>query len=123
MFVCQRQIFFIALIRDYINSFFNKCRTYERLIKKNINEIVAIRCFDYLIILANKENKLRERFGVTSWNRSNEEYLESTSRKQSFRAIVKDLIIEDVSFTARIAKKILLDLRRMRNFEVYNMNI
>ncbi len=46
-----------------------------------------------------------------------------TSRKQPFRAIVKDLIIENVSFIARIAKKMLLDLRRMRSFEVYNMDI
>ncbi len=106
-----------------MDPFFNECRAYGRLIEKNINGTVAVRCYGYLMIPANKEDELRERFGVTSWNRPDKEYLESTSRRQPFRAIVKDLVIEDVPFTARIAKKMLLDLRRMRSFEVYNMDI
>jgi len=121
--VRQRQIFSTALIRGHMDPFFNECRAYGRLIEKNINGIAAVRCYGYLMIPANKEDELRERFGVTSWNRPNKEYLEPISRRQPFRAIVKDLIIEDIPFTARIAKKMLLDLRRMRSFEVYNMDI
>ncbi len=106
-----------------MDPFFNECRAYGRLIEKNINGTVAVRCYGYLMIPANREDELRERFGVTSWNRPDEEYLEPASRRQPFRAIVKDLVTEDVPFTAKTAKKMLLDLRRMRSFEVYNMDI
>ena len=103
--------------------FFNKCCVYKQLIEKNINRTVAICCYSYLIISVNKENKLRERFEVTSWNYLDKKYLKSILKKQLFCTIVKDLIIENIFFTARIAKKILLNLQKIRSFEIYNIDI
>ncbi len=97
-----------------MDPFFNECRAYGRLIDKNVDGKVAVRCYGYLMILADREDELRERFGVTAWNRPDEEYLKPASRRQPFRAIVKDLVTEDVP---------LLDLRRIRSFGVYNMDI
>ena len=93
------------------------------LIDKGINGKVAVRCYGYLMIPASREDELRERFGVTAWNRPQEEYSKPASRRQPFRAIVKDLVTEDVPLTAKTAKKMLLDLRTIRKFEVYNMDI
>jgi hypothetical protein len=106
-----------------MDPFFNECRAYGRLIDKNVNGKVAVRCYGYLMIPANREDELKERFGVTTWNRPDEEDLKPASRREPFRAIVKDLVTEDVPLTAKIAKRMLLDLRRMRKFEVYNMDI
>jgi len=93
------------------------------LIEKNINKTIAICCYNYLIILVNKKNKLRERFKVTSWNYLDKKYLKLILKKQLFCAIIKDLVIENIFFIAKIAKKMLLNLQRMRNFEIYNINI
>jgi len=121
--VGQRQIFSTAVIRGHMDPFFNECRAYGRLIEKNVNGKVAVRCHGYLMVPADREDELKERFGVTTWDRSDEEDLKPASRKEPFRAIVKDLVTEDVSLTAKTAKRMLLDLRRMRKFEVYNMDI
>lgn len=106
-----------------MDPFFNECRAYGRLIDKNVNGKVAVRCYGYLMIPANREEELKDRYGVTNWNRPYEDYSKPASRRQPFRAIVKDLVTEDVPLTARTAKKMLRDLRRMRRFEVYNMDI
>ncbi len=70
----------------------------------------------YLMIPANREYELKERFGI----RTKTDLTQSTTSREPFRAIVKDLVTEDVSLTAKAAKKI---LREIRKFEVYNMNI
>jgi len=121
--VRQRKIFSIDLIHGHMDPFFNECRAYGRLIEKNVNGKVAVHCYGYLMIPANREDELRNRFGVTTWNRPHEEYSKPASERQPFRAIVKDLVTEDVPLTAKTAKKMLRDLRRMRRFEVYNMDI
>lgn len=106
-----------------MDPFFNECRAYGRLIKKNVNGKVAVRCHGYLMIPADREDELKERFGVTTWNRPDEEDFVPASRREPFRAIVKDLVTEDVPLTAKTAKKMLRDLRRIRKLEVYNMDI
>lgn len=47
-----------------MDSFFNECRAYGRLIDRRINRKVLVH-YGYLMILVNKEDELRERFEVT----------------------------------------------------------
>lgn len=63
-----------------MDSFFNECRAYGRLIDRKINRKVPVR-YGYLMIPANKEDELRERFGVTTWDRPDEEYLKPVLRR------------------------------------------
>ncbi len=106
-----------------MDPFFSGCRAYGRLIEKNVNGKVAVHCHGYLMIPADKEDELKERFGVTTWNRTNEEDFMPASKREPCRAIVKDLVTEDLPLTVKTAEKMLLDLRRMRKIGVYNMDI
>lgn len=119
----QRKYFSPKLINGHMDPFFCECRAYGRLIDEKVNGKVAVRCYGYLMIPAEREDELRERFGVTAWNRPREEYSKRASRRQPFRAIVKELVTEDVPLTAKTAKKMLRDLRIIRSFKVYNMDI
>ena len=121
--VHHRKFFSPNLIHCHMDPFFNECRAYGKLIDKNLNGKVAVRCYGYLMIPANREDELRKRFGVAAWNRPQDEYSKPLSRRQPFRAIVKDLITEDVPLTAKTARKMLRDLRKIRSFKVYNMDI
>lgn len=113
----------IAVLRDHSDPFSCECRAYGRLIEKNVNGKVAVRCYGYLMLPADREDELRERFGVTSWDRPHEEYLEPVSKREPLRAIVKDLVTEDVPPTVKTAKKMLSDLRKVRKSGIYVMDI
>lgn len=121
--VRQREVFSIDMIHGHMDPFFNECRAYGRLIERGINGKVAVRCYGYLMLPATREEELEHRFGVTAWNRPYEEYSKPASRRQPFRAIVKDLVTEDVPLTVKSAKRMLTDLRRIRRQNVYNMDI
>ena len=69
-------------MHDHVNFFFN-----EQLIDKNINGKITVRCYD-LMISPYREDELRERFEITAWNGSHEEYSKSVSRRRPFRVIV-----------------------------------
>jgi Kinetochore Sim4 complex subunit FTA2 len=62
---------------------------------------------------------LERKFQIWDWDRPGDEYDKPASERQPFRAIVKELIQEDVPLTAKVADKILRDLRKMRSCGVY----
>ena len=82
-----------------------------------------MRCHGYLTIPAEREEELRDRFGVEAWNRPDSEYAKPASKRQPFRAIVKDLIGDNVPFTTKSVKKMLRDLKRIRKLGVYPMDV
>ncbi len=113
----------VDIIRGHSDPFFNECRDYGRLIDENLNGKVAVRCYGYATIPAEREEELKRKFEIDNWKRPGNEYAKAPHRRQPFRAIIKDLIIEDVPFTEKVAKKMLNDLRRMRRVGVYPMDV
>lgn len=106
-----------------MDPFYCECRAYGRLIEANMNGKVAVRCYGYLDVPAEVEEELRRGFDVDNWQRPVEEYSTPVSKRKPIRAMVKDLITEDVSFTPKIAKKMLKDLKRIRKLGIYTMDI
>lgn len=106
-----------------MDPFFNECRAYGKLIEKKFNGKVAVRCHGYLTLPAERESELTQRFSITAWNRPEDEYLKSPSKRQPLRAIVKDLVTKDVAFTKRTATKMLRDLIQIRKLGVYPLDI
>lgn len=80
---------------------------------------IAIRCHGYITISAKIEAQLERDFGVEDWDRPGEEYDRPVSKRQPFRATVKDLVLEDMLLTGKMADKILRDTKRMRRCGVY----
>ncbi|KAK0512431.1 hypothetical protein JMJ35_005559 [Cladonia borealis] len=107
------------LLRAHSDPFYNECRAYGRLEEKKLNGKVAVYCYGYITISADKEDQLEREFDVVDWDRPGEEYDKPVSQRQPFRAIVKDLVLKDVPLSAKIADKMLTDLRRIRRTGVY----
>lgn len=106
-----------------MDPFYSECRAYGRLIDANLNGKVAVRCHGYLNVPAEIEEELRREFNVVNWQRPDHEYFTPVSKREPFRAIVKDLVMEDVSFTQKIVRKMLRDLKTIREFGVYPMDV
>lgn len=66
---------------------------------------------------------MKQSFDIESWDRPDKEYVKTPSRRQPFRAIVKDLITDQSPITAKMSKKILKDLRRIRKVGIYPMDV
>ena len=107
------------LLHAHSDPFYNECRAYGRLEEKKLNGKVAVRCHGYIPISADKEEQLKREFGVEDWDRPGDEYDKPVSQRQPFRAIVKDLVLKDIPLTAKVADKMLADLKRMRRSGIY----
>ena len=107
------------LLHAHSDPFYNECRAYGRLEEKKLNGKVAVRCHGYLPISAAKEEQLEREFDIGDWDRPGDEYDKPVSQRQPLRAIVKDLIMNDVPLTAKVADKMLADLKRMRRNGIY----
>ena len=113
----------VDLLRAHMDPFNCECRGYGRLIEGNVNSKVAVHCYGYTTIPAEREEELNERFGILTWDRPTLEYAKPIARRQPFRAIVKELISENAPFTSSSAKKTLKDLHRIRRLGIYPMDI
>lgn len=113
----------VDLLRAHIDPFYNECRAYGRLIEANVNGRVAVRCYGYITLPAQREKEIEEKFGVVRWERPEKECAKPVSRRQPLRAIVKELVSEDLPFNAKMASKTFRDLKRMRQLGVYPIDI
>ena len=111
------------LLLAHSDPFYNECRAYGRLKEKKLNGKVAVYCHGYIPISADKEEQLEREFGVGDWDRPGDEYDKPVSKRQPLRAIVKDLVLKDVPLTAKVADKMLTDLKRMRRIGIYPADI
>lgn len=102
-----------------MDPFYNECRAYGRLVEKELNGTIAVRCYDYLTLPATIEDELHKKFDVVNWDRPDEEYESPISERQPLRAIVKELVKEDSTFTAKDLNKMLRHLKHLRRFGIY----
>lgn len=117
----EKKVISVDLLRAHMDPFYSECRAYGRLIDGGVNGKVAVRCYGYLTLPAELEEQLRRDFNVELWNRS--DYDKPASEREPFRAIVKDLIMEEVPWTEKVVKKMLRDLHRVRKLGVYVMDV
>lgn len=110
-------------IRAHEDPFNNECRAYARLIENQANGVLAIRCYGYLTISAEREAELQERFKINSWSRDPEDACQPISKRLSLRAIVKELVLDDPPLTEKLLGKMKRDLLKIRRMGVYVMDI
>lgn len=84
-----------------------------------------MRAYGYTTIPATDIHRLGKDFQIDSWEEDGEEqeYNEFPFERYLFRAIVKDLIRDDVRWTHKVVKRIKRDLLRMREQGIYPMDI
>ncbi|KAI4212012.1 MAG: hypothetical protein LQ351_005194 [Letrouitia transgressa] len=113
----------LDILHAHADPFYNECRAYGKLIEAKLNGKVAVRCYGYLIIPAAVESELWQKFGAREWNRPEEEYHKPASKRQALRAIVKDLIQQDVPYTKKTLRKMLRDLKQIRDQGIFPSDI
>lgn len=113
----------INTIRLQSDPFYNECRAYGRLIECNVNGKVAVRCHGHMAILAAREEELARRFGVHTWDRPEVDLKLSVTKRQPFRAIVKDLIKDDRQLNEKKLIKMRKDLLKMHKMGLYPQDV
>jgi Kinetochore Sim4 complex subunit FTA2 len=106
------------------DPFYAECRAYgqiERLKKgtKPRKRPLAVRCYGFLSIAAKEETILARRFGVTEWDRSDEEESLPISQQEPLRALVKELVTSDTEWTDRVIKWMIKDLKALNRIGIY----
>lgn len=113
----------IETIRLQTDPFYNECRAYGRLIECDVNGKVAVRCHGHIAIPAAREEELDRRFEVYAWDRPEDDSELSVSKRQPFRAIVKDLIEDDRPLNEKNLIRMRKDLLKMHKFGVYPQDV
>ncbi|KAL8708141.1 MAG: hypothetical protein Q9220_006902 [cf. Caloplaca sp. 1 TL-2023] len=109
----------------YFDPFYNECRAYGKLVAGGLNGESAVRCHGYMMLPAEHEEELERLFGIErpTWGRDEEEHDLPVTERSPLKAIVKDLVLEETSWTKQTAKRIKKDLKKIRELEVYPMDI
>ncbi len=101
------------------DPFYAECRAYSRIGDRKRNGKVAVRCHGFTAVSALQEVVLSETFGVSEWDRPSEQYSLPVAERQSFRAIVKDLIEDQRPFTKIMIDRMLGDLKSLRRMALF----
>lgn len=107
------------MIIGHLDPFYAECRAYGRIAETNKKRPVAVPCYGFLAIPAGQEDFLSATFDVADWDRPEKEYSHSAVDRQSFRAIVKELVRDPTSFKKSIVRGMLADLRSLRNMTIF----
>ena len=107
------------MIIAHFDPFYAECRAYGRIGDRKHNGKVAVRCYGFTAVSALQEVALSETFGVSEWDRPSEQYNLPVAGRQSFRAIVKDLIEDQTPFTEMMVNRMLRDLKSLRRMALY----
>ena len=113
----------IETIRFHTDPFYNECRAYGKLIERDVNGKVAVRCHGHMTIPAARVEELAQRFEVDIWDRLKDDYKLPVSKRQPFRAIVKDLIEDDRPLNEKQLIRMRKDLLKMHKLDVYPQDV
>ena len=111
----------IKTIRFHTDPFYNECRAYGRLIENDVNGKVAVRCYGHMAIPAAREEELYRRFNIYAWDRDDSKL--PVTKRQPFRAIVKDLVDVDRPLNEKKLLKMRKDLLKMHKLDVYPQDV
>jgi Kinetochore Sim4 complex subunit FTA2 len=100
-----------------MDPFHAECRAFGHLQDQGRNGDLAVRCYGYTFIEEERGKFLSEKFGVKDWNRSPDR------TNKPFRAIVKQLISDETSFTAKMIPRMKRNLRELHRLGIYVMDI
>jgi Kinetochore Sim4 complex subunit FTA2 len=111
----------------HTDPFYAECRAYGRIEedkrKKKRTRDIVVRCYGFLGVAAEQEQMLMDQFGVSLWDGTEDEDFRKRIQGQPMRALVKELVEEETSFTDQTLKRMLKDLRALRSIGIYPRDI
>jgi Kinetochore Sim4 complex subunit FTA2 len=112
-------------IEGQADPFYAECRAFGRInesIQKGRKKPIAVGCHGFLSIPADKEEFFARRFDIVDWDRP-EDWLKDLTQRQPFRAIVKDLILEDTEVTEKAIRTMRIELKALNSLKIYVKDI
>lgn len=106
-----------------LDPFYAECRAFGRIKERSSNGALAVECFGYLYLPADREMEMEQRFQAADWDRPTEEYEVEALHRKPFRAIVKKLISAPTTWSAATAKRILHNLKALNASGVYVFDV
>ena len=106
-----------------MDPFYAECRAYGRIKSKSRKRDIAVPCHGYVPVPADEEPNLLRRFQVSEWDRPEDEYSLDIASRQPFRALVKDLVLEDPPLSAALLKDMREDIIALNKSGVYVMDV
>ncbi|KAL8654686.1 MAG: hypothetical protein Q9210_001353 [Variospora velana] len=113
-------------LRAHSDPFYNECRAYGRLMEWDLNGRIAVRAHGYTTVTAENVHQLGAIFRIEDLIQDAEEHKINPNLppyRCMFRAIVKDIIKDDVPLTHKRIKKMRRDLLQMREQGIYPLDI
>ena len=107
----------------HVDPFYAECRAYGCIEAKGRNGKVAVRCHGFTSIPVSREEELAEKFGIVGWERPGEEEEQADSTGAPLRAIVKELVSDEVPFTGKMIRRMKADLSALRRMCIYTRDI
>jgi hypothetical protein len=74
-------------------------------------------------VLATEEGSFAKRFNIGDWDRPEEELSFPPSKRQPFRALVKDLVETEPKVTEELVKAMLRELKSLHSMRIYVMDV
>jgi hypothetical protein len=99
-------------IVNKLEPFHSECRAFGRL-KEVDRENLADRCYGYIFLDRDQEALLSTKFGPIDWNRREEH------EKLPLRALVKDLIEEEIEFTRAQIPRMIRNFKALYSYSIY----
>jgi Kinetochore Sim4 complex subunit FTA2 len=110
-------------LNGHVDPFYAECRAYGRIMeterRKQPKRSLVVPCYGFLGVSAGKEPMLLKRFGVEMWNREDSQ----VAGNEPLRALVKELVEDDLPLTDALLKKMLRDLKALRKMKIYQQDI
>ena len=119
----ERETISISHFRAHMDPFYNECRAYGRLAEMGLNGKIAVHSYGHITLPAAMEDELDRKFNIATWDRPDKDFDKSVSERQPLRAIVKELVRDNVPFTAKDVTKMLRHLKRLRRLGIYPMDV
>lgn len=91
----------IDLLHSHSDPFYNECCAFGRIVQAGQNGRVAVRCYGHITLPAETKRDSDQKFKVT-WNRPAEDCNKPVSKGLPFRAIVKEMVIDDIPLSRKI---------------------
>lgn len=105
------------------DPFYAECRAYGSIASKHRKKPIAVTCHGFISIPAGQEDYFAGHFDITDWNRPKQEAALKLTKRQPFRALVKQLVEHDVEVTEKLVLQMRKGIRALNSLRVYVMDV
>jgi len=110
-------------VEEQTDPFYAECRAYGRIASKPRKDPIAVACHGFISIPARQESFFAKKFSITDWNRSEEDLALPPTKREPFRALVKDLVEGTAEPTKELIRSMRRHLKALNSLRIWVMDV